>query len=56
MDGIWTAVGAGWPTREEAEWKLAAWRQEMDCRGDGAFRVRQHTLAAPPPWDEEELV
>lgn len=50
MHGIWTAVGEGQTSQQDAEWSLATWRQENECYRDSAFRVREHTLAAPPPY------
>lgn len=53
FDGIWTPVGAGHSTRQEADWSISCWRQNMDCRRDAAFRVREHAMTAPP---EDEMV
>jgi hypothetical protein len=54
MDGIWSAIGAGWATRDEALWSLAMWRQDSQCHLDHLFRIEPHTLAAPPEVEDED--
>ena len=54
MDGIWSAIGAGWSTRDEALWSLAMWRQDSQCHMDHRFRVEPHTLAAPPEVEDQD--
>jgi len=51
FDGVWTPVGRGETSYDEAAWRLAMWRAANHCHLDSAFRIRKHTLAAPPPAD-----
>jgi hypothetical protein len=53
FDGGWYPVGLGCPTRDEAHWELAKWRQRYDCRSDDGFRVQRHELAEPPEVSED---
>lgn len=54
FDDLWTAVGIGHPTMGDAEWALSLWRQSNQCYKSGAFRVREHQMAAPPPYDLDD--
>lgn len=55
LDDVWTPVGPGYTTRDDAEIAIAKWKEYMRCYGDGYFRYRRHHLAEPPeveatPW------
>lgn len=35
----WTSVASGYPTRNDAEWEIAIWKQKNHCYGDTCFRT-----------------